>query len=158
MFRNLRNSFRGNHIHIKKENFILDKILCCTLHHVILENTWLLERMYHKLGVIRVNVLEPLFAVTQSNLPYLTLWKFFFICHPQCFSFHSFPQWFLQASWQTNVKASFCDFYACVSHGPFPHWVSSSLLLLPQKPNSSFYFRDVSGLKNSFWPFSTSYS
>lgn len=47
MFRNLRNSFRGNHIHIKKENFILDKILCCTLHHVILENTWLLERMYH---------------------------------------------------------------------------------------------------------------
>lgn len=31
VFRNLRNPFKGNHIHIKKENFILEKILCCTL-------------------------------------------------------------------------------------------------------------------------------
>lgn len=47
VFRNLRNPLKKNHIYIKKENFILEKILCLTLHHVILEKAWLLKRMHH---------------------------------------------------------------------------------------------------------------
>lgn len=48
MFRKLRKPFKGNRTHIKKESFILEKILCCPLHHVILYKTWLFERMHHR--------------------------------------------------------------------------------------------------------------
>lgn len=60
VFRNLRNPFKGNHIHIKKENFIF----CFTLHYVIFENPWLLKRMHRTNSVVGVNALELLFTAT----------------------------------------------------------------------------------------------